>query len=176
MKKKTKRLFFIPGVILCICIVIMSAGCKPEDAETTYDSDGTSTGFGTDSVTEQAVIPEYWNGADIVSSGVEGITVTDSANGTAVTLDIPSGSLLSGISSLNAGPVFSSKGIYGSRYTVSVSLSDGEEISFTLTGGGIVITDDIFETQNGHEYRAAYKTEDTENYVSLLFELEKCFE
>ena len=58
---------------------------------------------------------------------------------------------------------------------MTVSLSDGDDVSFTLAGDGVVITADIFETQNRHEYRTAYKAMDTEKYVSLLLELEKCF-
>ena len=58
---------------------------------------------------------------------------------------------------------------------MTVSPKDGNDVSFTLTGDGVVITDGIFETANGHEYRTAYKAMDTEKYVSLLLELEKCF-
>ena len=161
--------------LIALVLIASFSGCRPEDAETTGGSDGTSAGTDAEGTAAQAFIPEHWNGADIISPGVESITLKDNSSGASVSVTDPADQLLSCISSLNAGPAFSSKGIYGSRYTVTVSLSDGDDVSFTLTSDGVVITGDIFETQNGHEYRTAYKAMDTENYVSLLLELEKCF-
>ena len=171
-----KYICAVISAVLCLSVSALSNGCKPKDAETA-DATTAAPAPGTESATDDGTeIPEYFNGGDLVSKGIEKMTVKDGTSGASVSVTDPADQLLSCISSLTAGPAFSAKGIYGSRYTVTVSPKDGNDVSFTLTGDGVVITGDIFETQNGHEYRTAYKALDTENYVSLLFALEKCFE
>ena len=83
---------------------------------------------------------------------------------------------MSEISSLNAGPAFSSKGLYGSRYRITVSYRDGSSYDFAHIVNYIVITGNIYETVKGHYYKTAYKTDDVDGYLSLMMTLEKYFE